>query len=127
MLPKQFRLSFDNSLKQSSVAATISRSEQGGRAGALVHPQIDSVILFLRERKTVLIQRLLEAVEVLRLVVGNDAVEVEDDGSNHTRPEDLTGFTLLNGPVRDKQLGLVRFSLLGYSPLQLNPFESCYD
>jgi hypothetical protein len=39
----------------------------------------------------------LEADEVWRLVVGNDAIEIENDRSNHTRPGHLLNLTLPNG------------------------------
>jgi hypothetical protein len=42
-------------------------------------------------------------------------------------PVERTGFTLPNDQVPDKQLCLVRFSPLEYSPPQILPSKSFYD
>jgi hypothetical protein len=52
---------------------------------------------------------------VRSFIIRDDAVEVEDDRSNHT-PRPATRGTLPNGRMSDKQLDLVRFVPLGYPP-----------
>src|SRR5215831_1830886 len=81
--------------------------EQGGCAGALVHPEIASVILLLCHRKTLFLQRLLEAEEMRRFVVGNHAVEIEDDGSEHSDADGRMAPTLPNGQGCDRRRSLV--------------------
>ena len=50
---------------------------------AFIYTQVRAVAVILRERQAVLGQRLLEATQMRRLVVGDDAVEVENNGTDH--------------------------------------------
>ena len=72
---KQIRLPVHDSLKGTVVADSIACSDQHFRAGAFVHPEIDPVVLFLREEQALFCQRLLKTQHMRSLVVGDDSIE----------------------------------------------------
>jgi hypothetical protein len=85
-LREQLRLPLRNALRQLRVAGAVARGEQEGRAGALVHAQVGAVVLVGCDRQAGFRQRLLKTDKVGRLIVRDDSVEVEEDGSDHRCP-----------------------------------------
>jgi hypothetical protein len=68
--------------QQVSITGAVACGEDRLRTGAFIHTQV-AVVVILHERQAVLGQRLLEATEMRRLVVGNGSGEVENHGADH--------------------------------------------
>jgi len=69
--------------QQVSIGGAVACREKHRRTGAFIHTQIRAVVVILRERQAVLDQRLLKATQMRRLVIGYDAVEIENNGADH--------------------------------------------
>jgi len=57
--------------------------EDGGEAAAVVQPQVVGVVVLPGQRHPLLAQHPLEHLQMERLVVHQNAVEVEEDGAEH--------------------------------------------
>jgi hypothetical protein len=83
VFPEEHGLPIHHGLQQVSIAGAVAYGEERRRTGAFIHTQVRAVVLILRERQAVFGQRLLEATQMRRLVVDDDAVEIENNGADH--------------------------------------------
>ncbi len=63
------------------VAPAVALQKQGGGTGAFIHPEVGTIVLLLAQRESGFGKRLLKTFQVRGFVVGNDAVEIENDGA----------------------------------------------
>jgi hypothetical protein len=59
------------------------RPQQVSITGAFIHTQVRAVGGMLHERQALLGQHLLEATQMRRFVVGNDAIDADNNGADH--------------------------------------------
>src|SRR5205823_937453 len=80
------------------------RPAQRAKHPHIVESEIARVVLVLAEIDAVLGEHVAKGAEVKRLAVGDHAVKIEDDGTDHRKLKGKTfAFKALAGPDRDLQ------------------------
>ena len=80
MVTEESRLAFSDPGLDRGVASAVPLQKQGGGAGPLIHPEVGVVVLLLAQRESGFSKRLLKTLQMRGFVVGNDTVEIENDG-----------------------------------------------